>query len=30
LPQARAAAMYSRDQIALAEARVMRAKVGML
>ena len=29
-PQARAAATYSRDQIALAEARVMRAKVGML
>ncbi|MCY1548504.1 hypothetical protein D9M68_846220 [compost metagenome] len=30
LPQARAAATYSRDQIALAEARVMRANVGML
>jgi hypothetical protein len=30
LPQARAASTNSRDQIALAEARVMRAKVGML
>ena len=30
LPQARAAVMYSRVQMALAEARVMRAKVGIL
>ena len=30
LPQARAAATYSRDQMALADARVMRANVGML
>ena len=30
LPQARAAKMYSRDHTALAEARVTRAKVGML
>ena len=30
LPQARAASTNSRDQTALADARVMRAKVGML
>ena len=30
LPQARAASTNSRAHIALAEARVMRAKVGML
>ena len=30
LPQARAASTYSRAQMDRAEARVMRAKVGML
>ena len=30
LPQARAASTNSRDHTALADARVMRAKVGML